>query len=188
MSDAFQELLARATRQPLWEQVENTGQSEGEEPPTYDRLMDLLRRLEDQPWPEPEPVHPHVREVYREILADAQASALDVFEVERRDGETRAQAKTRIMLEAYSLEGSPIRDTDLWRLRAQYVWIKSYVQGRGQGLRYDTDNWVHFYNRYGMGGQDPEYMIGLRKSTVQEMMRRSMIESQSLWAMRLLGH
>jgi hypothetical protein len=137
----------------------------------YEDLMALLRRVEEQPYGwEPEIVHP------------------DVFEERRREGETRAQAKTRIMLESYSLEGRPIRDSDLWRLRSQYVWIKSYVQGRGQGMRYDTDNWVHFYNRYGMGGTDPEITVGLWKSTVEEMGRMSMIESQSLWAMRLLGH
>lgn len=137
----------------------------------YDDLMALIKRMEDQPWGwEPEPVHP------------------DVFEAARREGETRRQAKSRIMLEHYAREGFTVRDGDLWALRAQYVSVRQYVQGRGQGLPYNTHNWVHFYNRYGMGGQDPVLMIGLRKDTVEEMGRMSMIESQSLWALRLLGH
>lgn len=139
--------------------------------PTYGDLMALIKRIEDQPmYGEPEPVHP------------------DVFEAARREGETRRQAKSRIMLEHYAREGFTVRDGDLWALRAQYVTVKEYVQGQGGGLPYNTHNWVHFYNRYGMGGQDPVLMIGLRKDTVEEMGRMSMIESQSLWALRLLGH
>jgi hypothetical protein len=138
----------------------------------YEDLMALLRRMEEQPWGwEPELVHP------------------DVFEERRREGETRRQAKTRIMLEAYNLEGRQIRDADLWGLRAQYVRVQEYVQGSGGGRPYSTHDWVHFYSRYGSGGgRELSLMIGLRKDTVEEMGRRSMIESQSLWAMRLLGH
>lgn len=138
----------------------------------YEDLMALLRRVEEQPWGwEPDVVHP------------------DVFEEARRDGETRRQAKTRIMLEAYNLEGRQIRDADLWALRAQYVRIQEYVQGSGGGRPYSTHDWVHFYSRYGSGGgREASLMIGLRRDTVEEMGRRSMIESQSLWAMRLLGH
>lgn len=155
----------------------------------YEDLMALLQRIEDAPaWGEPDPVHPNVAKAYREILAEGHESAPDVFEGGRRAGETRRQAKTRIMLEAYARDGGQIQDADLWKLRAQYVYVRSYVQGRGQGMRYDTNNWVHFYNRYGMGGRDPEIMVGLWKSTVEEMGRMSMIEGQSRWALRLLGH
>lgn len=134
--------------------------------PTYGDLMALIKRIEDTAYDE----------------------APDVFEAARREGETRRQAKSRIMLEHYAREGFTVRDGDLWALRAQYVAVKEYVQGQGGGLPYNTHNWVHFYNRYGMGGQDPVLMIGLRKDTVEEMGRMSMIESQSLWALRLLGH
>lgn len=133
----------------------------------YEDLMALLRRVEAQPYgPAPD----------------------DWFEGVRREGETRPQTKSRVMLEEYAREGFQIRDKDLWNLRAQYVRVYRFVQGRGQGLPYNTHNWVHFYNRYGMGGTDPEYMIGLRVDTVEEMGRAGMVESQSLWALRVLGH
>ncbi len=151
---------------------------------TYEDLMSLLRRLEDEPFGWEQPVHPHVRDIYLERAG----SALDVFERERREGETRARAKTRIMLEAYSLDGRQIRDADLWRLRAQYVWIRQYVQGMGDGLPYNTHNWVHFYSRYGSGGaREVSLMIGLRHDTVAECARLCAAESAARVALRLLS-
>ncbi len=141
--------------------------------PTYDDLMAMLRKVEEDPWG----------------WGARVAEAPDVFEDARRGEETRTEAKTRVMLEAYSLEGGVPRDSDLWRLRAQYVRVRQYVQGLGEGKPYSTDNWYHFYNRYGAGGaREAVLMVGLRVDTVAEMGRMSMIESQSLWAMRLLGH
>ncbi|QWT29841.1 hypothetical protein PP631_gp060 [Streptomyces phage KimJongPhill] len=134
--------------------------------PTYADLMDLIKRIEDTAYDE----------------------APDVFEAARREGETRRQAKSRIMLEHYAREGFTVRDGDLWALRAQYVAVKEYVQGQGGGLPYNTHNWVHFYNRYGMGGQDPVLMVGLRKSTVEEMGRAGILESEARRTLRILGH
>ena len=134
--------------------------------PTYDDLMALLKRVEDTAW----------------------GQAPDTFEDARQGDETRAQAKSRIMLEQYSLEGGQIRNAHLFALRGQYVWMREFVQGIGGGLPYSTHNWSHFYNRYGMKPLAPVLRIGLRKDTVEEMGRMSMIESQSLWALRLLGH
>lgn len=140
----------------------------------YEDLMALIRRVEDSPWG-------HVRRTIQD-------EASDVFERERREGETRAQAKTRVMLEAYSLEGRLIRDVDLWKLRAQYVRIREYVQGSGGGLPYDTHNWVHFYSRYGSGGaREVSLMIGLRHETVAECARLCAAESNARAALRLLS-
>lgn len=172
---ALRQLLDSATEVPDYLM---SGNGEFEPQPVspravaYEDLMALLRRVEEQPWGwEPELVHP------------------DVFEERRQEGESRRQAKTRIMLEQYNLERRPIRDADLWALRAQYVRVQEYVQGSGGGRPYSTHDWVHFYSRYGSGGgRELSLMIGLRVDTVEEMGRRSMIESQSLWAMRLLGH
>ena len=154
---------------------------------TYKSLMETIRRLEDAPWPEPDPVHPEVAQAYRDILSEAHDEAPDVFEGGRRAGESRRQAKTRIMLEAYVRDGGTVRDGDLWKLRAQYVYVRSYVQGCGEGLQYNTDNWVHFYNRYGMGGRDPEIMVGLWKSTVDVMFRAGVAVSAVRLANRVLG-
>lgn len=139
--------------------------------PTYDDLMDLLRRMEDHPygWPGPAPD--------------------DWIEGVRGEQETRPQAKSRIMLEEYSLSGRQVRDSDLWGLRAQYVWVRSYVQGVGGGLPYNTHNWVHFYNRYGQGGaREPVLMVGLRVDTVAEMARLCAVESEAMRALRILSH
>lgn len=158
---------------------------------TYEDLEALLKRVEAEPYGwEPEPVHPDVKAYYqRRVLGQTHEEMADVFEDARREGETRAQAKTRIMLEAYSLEGRGIRDSDLWRLRAQYVWVREYVQGVGGGLPYNTHNWAHFYNRYGQGGaREPVLMIGLRKDTVTEMARLCAAESEALRALQILGH
>lgn len=115
----------------------------------------------------------------------------DVFEEARNvdQGETRRQAKTRIMLEAYGQEGGQIRDRDLWVLRNQYVWWHEYVQGIGGGKRYDTHNPIHFANRYGMKPNSLAEVIqlGLRRDTVEEMTRRSMAESTALRALRILS-
>lgn len=166
---------------------------------TYEDLMALIRRVEESPYGS-----------MRRYLAD---EAPDVFEEARqircvndtngdgdcaacarnpdapcRQRETRAQAKTRIMLEMYARDGREIRDRDLWNLRAQYVWVKQYVQGRGEGLPYNTHNWTHFYNRYGMGGLDPVYMIGLRVDTVERMTRYCAAECAARDALRILPH
>lgn len=127
---------------------------------TYESLMALIRRLEDEPWGwQPEPVHPSVG------------------------------AKSRIMLEAYSLEGKAIRDADLWQLRDQYVRIQEYVQGSGGGRPYSTHDWIHFYSRYGSGGgREISLMVGLRKDTVEEMGRAGMMESEARRTLRILGH
>lgn len=139
---------------------------------TYEGLMELLRRMHDQGWNQPYGPAPD-----------------DWFEGVRGEGETRPQAKSRVMLEEYSRQGLGIKDRDLWNLRAQYVWVKSYVQGVGGGLPYNTHNWIHFYNRYGQGGaREPVLMIGLRKDTVAEMARLCAAESEAIRALQILGH
>lgn len=151
------ELLPRAQREALSEGL------------THESLMELLRRVEEQPY------------------GPFGAAPDDWFEGARHEGETRSGAKSRIMLKEYSRQGFGIKDHDLWQLRAAYARVYQFVQSDGRP--YSTHNWQHFYNRYGADGRRiPVYMIGLRVDTVEEMGRMSMIESQSLWAMRLLGH
>lgn len=159
---------------------------------TFENIRALLKKVQEQPpygW-DTEPVHPDVKAYYqRRVLGETHEQMADVFEDARRDGETRAQAKTRIMLEAYSLEGGQIRDSDLWRLRAQYVHMRQYVQGSGGGLPYNTNNPLHFVNRYARGGaREAVYTVGLRKDTVEEMGRAGIMESQAREALRLMGH
>lgn len=150
------ELLPRAQREPLSKGL------------TYENLMELLRRVEAEPYgPAPD----------------------DWFEGVRHEGETRQGVKTRVMLEEYAARGFEIRDRHLFELRAQYTRVYQFVQGYGGGLPYNTHNWAHFYNRYGAGGgKDPVYMIGLRVDTVEEMGRAGMAECAARESLRLLGH
>ena len=160
--------VSRVPDQMMPAGVVREGVSEG---PTYEGLMEVLRRVEAQPY------------------GPLGAAPDDWFEGVRGEGETRGQTKSRVMLEEMSQRGFPIRDADLWKLRAAYVRVYQFVQGYGQGLPYNTHNWAHFYNRYGSGrAKDPVYMIGLRVDTVEEMGRAGMIESQSRETLRLLGH
>jgi len=136
--------------------------------PTYEDLMDLLRRVADEPYGPP-----------------------DTFESARQDDETRVEAKGRLMLEQYAREGRPIRDGHLWALRAEYARMYQFVQGVGGGLPYSTHNWAHFYNRYGAGmdgRRAPVLMVGLRKDTLMECARAAEQTRVVTLALHLLSH
>lgn len=164
------DILRMATVPPELSEPEPLVPKASVEVPTFDDLMALIQRVQDAHYgPAPD----------------------DWFEAARHTdaGETRAQAKSRIMLEEYSLSGRVVKDSELWGLRAQYVRVRQYVQGYGGGLPYDTHNWVHFYSRYGSGGaREASLMIGLRKDTVAEMGRAGVLESEARRTLRILGH
>lgn len=106
----------------------------------------------------------------------------DVFEENRRRDETRQQTKARLMAELYKRDlpdGKP----------SKYVWVREFVQGLGGGLPYDTHNPLHFCNRYGMKPESlaPVVRVGLKRSTVEEMGKRSMIESSARECLRILS-
>lgn len=157
---------------------------------TYKDLEALLKKVEAEPYGyEPEPVHPDVKAYYqRRVLGQTHEEMADVFEDARREGETRAGAKSRLMLEAYSRQGFGIKDRDLWQLRAAYARVYQFVQT--DGLPYSTHNPFHFWNRYGTGGphRAPVYMIGLRKDTLAEMARLCAAESEALRTLQILEH
>jgi hypothetical protein len=162
--------------------------------PTYEDLMDLLRRVADEPYGPPDTF-----EGARHVVCmndtdgdgDCASCARYGSQSPCRQMETRVEAKGRLMLEQYAREGRPIRDAHLWSLRAEYARVYQFVQGVGGGLPYSTHNWAHFYNRYGAGmdgRRAPVLMVGLKKDTLMECARAAEQTRVVTLAVHLLSH
>jgi hypothetical protein len=158
-------------------------------PLTYEDLVSLLDKVYESPYGAPDVFEESRRTVcVNDTDGDGDCASCARYGDESpcRQRETRGQAKTRVMLEHYALEGRPARHADMWALRAQYVSMKEYVQSDGRP--YSTHNPAHFTNRYGMGGtRIPVIQLGVYKGTPEAMMRYEAAENGARLALRLLS-
>lgn len=121
-------------------------------------------------------------EGFMDLMDRVYEGAGDRIEMARWPDETRTEAKRRLMREVYAAD-----------MRAKYhMPPKEFVQGAGQGLPYNTHNWVHFLNRYGSspnstGAREPSYRVGVYKDTPRRMMVEAAGECEAKRALQLLS-
>lgn len=117
--------------------------------PTYDDVVTLMGRLEDNPYG-------------------------DRIEAARWPDETRAEAKRRLMQAVYEAD-----------MRKKYA-VRPKHFSQGDGRPYDTNNWFHFTERYGMR-YVPSIAVGIFRETPAQMMQAETAENGARLALRLLS-
>lgn len=87
--------------------------------------------------------------------------------------------------------------TDLYGRTADEIREASIYHGRRReyvqtdGKPYNTHDWAHYLNRYGSRNDGPHraptYLVGVLKTTVEEMGRKAMMDVEARRTLRILG-